>query len=120
MKKVIFYILFFLLICNKLMAYELSCSYKWNEEKRHFFWEIKGNKVTSRSTTHQKIIDEDIIKEEDNHLYFGQTVYKGDVTGFRLSILDLETLKFRIVALNDPRIEKQSTDIIEGFCNKVN
>ena len=120
MKKVIFSILFFLLICNKLMANELSCSYKWNEETRHFFWEIKGNKVTSRSTTHQKIVEEDIIKGEDNHLYFGQTVHKGDETGFRLSILDLETLKFRVVALYDPRVEKKSTNIIEGFCNKVN
>jgi hypothetical protein len=102
------------------MAYELSCSYKWNDEIRHFFLEIKKDKVISKSSTHQIIIEEDIIQEINNHLYFGQTVILGETSGYRLHILDKETLKFREMVLHDPKIEVESSAVIQGVCFKVN
>ena len=63
------------------------------------------------------------IKEFRNHLYFGQNTIKDgreDRRGFRLSILDKETLKFRIVVIYNPKIEKNTSGIVEGTCDKVN
>ena len=120
MKKLIFYLLFILSICNKLMAYELSCSYKWNDETRHFFLEIKKDKVISKSSTHEIIVEGNVIQEINNHLYFGLPVKLGEKSGYRLTILDKETLKFREMVLHDPKIEDESSAIIQGVCDKVN
>ena len=109
-----------MLICNKLMAYELSCSYKWKEEIRHFFMDIKKDKVTSKSSTYDIITDADIIKEINNHLYFGLPVARGENSGYRLTILDKETLKFREMVLHDPKNKIESSAIIQGNCYKVN
>ena len=108
-----------MLICNKLMAYELSCSYKWKEEIRHFFMDIKKDKVTSKSSTYDIITDANIIKEINNHLYFGLPVVSGENSGYRLSILDKETLKFREMVLHDPNNKVERSAVIQGNCYKA-
>ena len=120
MKKLLFFILFTLLICNKLIANELSCSYKWQDEILHFFLEIKKDKVTSKSSTYDIVVDGDIIEEINNHLYFGLPVVSDENSGYRLTILDKETLKFREMVLHDPNNEVERSAVIQGNCYKVN
>lgn len=102
------------------MAYELSCSYKWQEEIRHFFMDIKKDKVTSKSSTFDIVTNGDIIKEINNHLYIGSAVKIGENGGYRLTILDKETLKFREMVLHNPKNKVERSAIIEGNCFKAN
>ena len=44
----------------------------------------------------------------------------GKDNGYRLTILNKETLQFREMVLHDPKVEFQTSAIIEGSCYKIN
>ena len=82
--------------------------------------DIKKNEVISKSDTYKITVRANIIQDINNHLYFGAVVVSGKDNGYRLTILNKETLQFREMVLHDPKVEFQTSAIIEGSCYKIN
>ena len=99
--------IFVLLFSSSVFAENYYCSYLYDGESDI----IEFNRIDNSNFNVGVILD-----ENNNFIYIGSNVQGFGHEGYRISIIDKNTKKFRMMVLYNPEDDGEQSAIIEGYC----